>query len=113
MIKEIRQTWNYSIADPNADLQLTIQVAAPQSGESSFENFDGEVVSSPVNGKRLGKGADLKGQELYVNSTVTDIDSASNLTKVTYTINGVSKTFQDTVDEDNDTISYNITIKFS
>jgi hypothetical protein len=108
------------INDPTYTVQdgtiysLTVIIGNGQLGSSALKNFDGEYIHGAVNNVILGDGKNIRGKNLLITSMVTDANSNTNTTVISYKLNGDTiGPYSKDVDTDNSSISYTTTIHFT
>ncbi len=98
----------------NSTIYLSIIVGEGQYGNSSFKNFNGEIVTGSVLNRILGKKKDIINKSLEIITVVTDTSPHTNHTSVTYKINNNEAASYDyDVPNDNGTLFYKTTINFN
>ena len=105
----VRLRESYVLADGDVTLDVTVG-----EGQKAFLEvlLNGLSIGhgADVSGLVVGKGSELAGSRLRITATVTDTNTDTNRTSVTYRLTGgrstMVRTSEHTVDIDGDTVDY-------
>lgn len=105
----VRLNESYEAADDM--VTITVEVGNGQKGHNTvYIDSDKRVSGSKITGEPLGNGAELRGKEIRVSSTVTDTNQNTNRTSVTYTLKGGKQdrvyALAYTVESERETVGY-------
>src|SRR5688500_9399869 len=101
-MKYLTKSFDYNLPG-SGEITLTIVFGDEQQGTSTLKKFNGKYVIGEVKDESLGDAADIKNKSLLITSTVTDINSKTDWTSITYQINGSdAETFKEETDSPND-----------
>ncbi len=111
-MKNIKNEISYDV-NHGESYYLTIVFGYGQVGNSAFKDVDGQYHTGSIVNTKIGTGAKLVGNYILIGSIVTDTNPDTNMTGVTYFINGEEiGSFSEEVEKDNSSIYYTTLITF-
>ena len=111
-MKNIVNKTSYNVTSGEA-YYLTIIFGNGQDGDSSFKDVEGQYHTGSIINIKIGTGAKLDGSFILIGSLVTDTNPDTNMTSISYYINGKEvETYREEVEDDNSAIYYTTFIKF-
>lgn len=105
---------NLSTYPDSQPLLLTIRGGDGDVSYTVFKDFAGRYTYGPIVNYALGHAAELRGKSLLTVTMVTDTNPFTNRTSLWFQINDHRYApFTADADEENGTVSYNITLSFA
>jgi hypothetical protein len=116
-IKEKKVSIDRSIADPNADVYLTITIGNAQIGGNvvRWKGSPDILGKGEISNLNLGKGSDAKGKTLEIITNILDVNPSTNGVVATYYFHNVTDptlTIDDTVNNHGDVCSIELDTDF-